>query len=152
MKCLNFNYLEHKNNSESDSESSSSEYSFESSSSSSDSETNDNKQSIKAKDKAKTEDDFDEFDDIRSMEVNRKLNHPERLHQDLCFNEPDQVRFKLEKSINFALKLRLIFNRQMKDHYVNVSLKTPHLALVIRYTLVNKLVKKTLVQGYEFKL
>lgn len=34
----------------------------------------------------------DEFEDIKSMEINRKMNHPERLHKDLCFNEPDQVR------------------------------------------------------------
>lgn len=33
----------------------------------------------------------DEFDDIRSMELHRKQNHPERLHPDLSFNEPDQV-------------------------------------------------------------
>ena len=31
------------------------------------------------------------FDDIRSMELHRKQNHPERLHPDLSFNEPDQV-------------------------------------------------------------
>ena len=33
----------------------------------------------------------DEFDDIRSMEIQRKRHHPERLHPDLSFNEPDQV-------------------------------------------------------------
>jgi ribonuclease-3 len=37
------------------------------------------------------EDSDDEFDDIRSMEINRKQNHPERLHPDLSFNEPDQT-------------------------------------------------------------
>lgn len=33
----------------------------------------------------------DEFEDIRSMEIDRKLKHPERLHSELSFNEPDQV-------------------------------------------------------------
>lgn len=33
----------------------------------------------------------EKFDDIRSMELHRKQNHPERLHPDLSFNEPDQV-------------------------------------------------------------
>lgn len=33
----------------------------------------------------------DKFEDIRSMEIHRKQNHPERLHPDLSFNEPDQV-------------------------------------------------------------
>jgi hypothetical protein len=37
-----------------------------------------------------TEQDED-FDDIRSMELHRKQNHPERLHPDLSFNEPDQT-------------------------------------------------------------
>lgn len=33
----------------------------------------------------------EKFEDIRSMELHRKQNHPERLHPDLSFNEPDQV-------------------------------------------------------------
>jgi hypothetical protein len=33
----------------------------------------------------------DEFEDLKSMEINRKQNHPERLHPELSFNEPDQV-------------------------------------------------------------
>jgi len=41
-------------------------------------------------DKIKQDSD-NEFDDIRSMEINRKQNHPERLHPDLSFNEPDQT-------------------------------------------------------------
>lgn len=47
------------------------------------------KQLTKKKKSTKPE---DEFEDIKSMEMNRKMNHPERLHSDLCFNEPDQVR------------------------------------------------------------
>jgi hypothetical protein len=35
--------------------------------------------------------DDDQFDDIRSMEINRKMNHPQRLHSNLSFNEPDQT-------------------------------------------------------------
>lgn len=35
----------------------------------------------------------EKFEDIRSMEINRKHNHPERLHPDLSYNEPDQVNF-----------------------------------------------------------
>ena len=33
----------------------------------------------------------EDFEDIRSMELHRKQNHPERLHPDLSFNEPDQT-------------------------------------------------------------
>ena len=43
------------------------------------------------KNSKKEETSDNEFDDIRSMEINRKQNHPERLHPDLSFNEPDQT-------------------------------------------------------------
>ena len=42
--------------------------------------------------KKNTGNNSEEFEDIKSMEMNRKHNHPERLHKDLCFNEPDQVK------------------------------------------------------------
>lgn len=68
---------------------SSSESGSSSSSSDSDSslDSKTSRNSSKKANKEKTE----EFDDIKSMEINRKLKHPERLHKDLCFNEPDQV-------------------------------------------------------------
>jgi hypothetical protein len=36
-------------------------------------------------------DEIEGFDDIRSMEINRKRNHPQHLHQDITFNEPNQT-------------------------------------------------------------
>jgi ribonuclease-3 len=59
-----------------------------SSSQSTDNEHDEKKSSSKKK---LTDDDLEEFDDIRSMEINRKMNHPERLHANLSFNEPDQT-------------------------------------------------------------
>ena len=50
------------------------------------------KNSEKTKNKGKE----DEFDDIRAMEINRKQNHPERLHPELSLNEPDQVAFAFD--------------------------------------------------------
>lgn len=36
-------------------------------------------------------DEFEGFDDIRSMEIDRKRNHPQHLHSDITFNEPNQT-------------------------------------------------------------
>ena len=49
--------------------------------------------SSRGKVKANSVEKEDDFDDIRSMEIHRKRNHPERLHPDLSFNEPDQVNY-----------------------------------------------------------
>lgn len=81
---------------DSESSSSDSEYSSESSSSDSssdaqaESKTSEENKAKKAVTKANKKED-EEFDDIRSMEIHRKQNHPERLHSNLTFNEPDQV-------------------------------------------------------------
>ena len=81
--------------SSSESESGSSSCSFSSSASGSSgrsrSSSSDNSKSRDTKRKQPKKKDDDEHDDIRSMEINRKLNHPERLHPELIFNEPDQV-------------------------------------------------------------
>ncbi len=62
-----------------------------SSMSSADSSGSENEKSKKEKVAKKSKKKPEEFHDIKSMEMNRKQNHPERLHKDLCFNEPDQV-------------------------------------------------------------
>jgi hypothetical protein len=76
-----------RNSSTSSSSSNSSSYS---SSSFSSSNSKSSKTKIK---KSKEKENDDEFEDIRSMEIDRKQKHPERLHSDLSFNEPDQVIF-----------------------------------------------------------
>ena len=76
----------------SDSESSNSSSSRSNSSTNSRSSSCDSKENTgekKEENKKKTKE--DEFEDIRSMEINRKQNHPERLHPELSFNEPEQV-------------------------------------------------------------
>ena len=78
--------------SDSESGSSSSSVSSSASGSSSRSSSSDSSKSSDTKRKLlKKKDHGDEHEDIRSMEINRKLNHPERLHPELIFNEPDQV-------------------------------------------------------------
>ncbi len=75
--------------SSSDSSGSNSSYSSKKSSSNCSSKSSKaRKDNDRQKDKKKSE----AFDDIKSMEINRKQNHPERLHTELSFNEPDQVR------------------------------------------------------------
>lgn len=66
--------------------SSSSSFSSESSSYSTSSSN-----SGKSSKKEKSLEENEELDDIRSMEIDRKQKHPERLHTDLTFNEPDQT-------------------------------------------------------------
>ena len=65
-------------------------------------------------------DDDDEFEDIRSMEIHRKQNHPERLHCDLCFNEPDQVRTNLRQLQHFSnihfVQIRALFSHFFALH------------------------------------
>ena len=75
-----------------DSNGSSSSSGSGSSMSSADSSGPENEKSKKEKVVKKSKKKPEEFHDIKSMEMNRKQNHPERLHKDLCFNEPDQVR------------------------------------------------------------
>ena len=75
-----------RNSSTSSSSSNSSSYS-----SSSFSSSNSKSSKTKIKKGKEKENDDDEFEDIRSMEIDRKQKHPERLHPDLSFNEPDQV-------------------------------------------------------------
>ena len=56
------------------------------------SSTNSSNASKKSKKNSKkNNEDDEEFEDIRSMEIDRKLKHPERLHSELSFNEPDQT-------------------------------------------------------------
>jgi len=79
-----------RNSSTSSSSSNSSSYS---SSSFSSSNSKSSKTKTKKSKEKENDDNDDEFEDIRSMEIDRKQKHPERLHPDLSFNEPDQVIF-----------------------------------------------------------
>ena len=94
IKKHNVSNTSSSSSSSSSNESSSSSYDSDSSSGSS-SDDDDDRVKNKPKKEKKKKDDDDEFDDIRSMEINRKLNHPERLHSDLTFNERDQVNYFL---------------------------------------------------------
>ena len=77
--------------------------------------------------KSEKKEDEHEFEDIRSMEIDRKLKHPERLHPDLSFNEPDQVNyFQLNFGMNFLFFIFQLFyfeSRPTKGHSVNASLR-----------------------------
>jgi hypothetical protein len=77
--------------SESTSDSSSGASSY-TSSTESEADTGGGDKAKKGKDPKAADEEVDEgFEDIRSMEMHRKQNHPERLHPNLSFNEPDQV-------------------------------------------------------------
>ncbi len=71
--------------------SSSSGASSYSSSSESEADNSKAKKSENKETKTVADEEDEGFEDIRSMEMHRKQNHPERLHSDLSFNEPDQV-------------------------------------------------------------
>ena len=77
--------------SDSDSSISSSDYNTSSGSGSDASTGSKSSKGSQDKEKKKGREKPEEFEDIKSMEIHRKQNHPERLHKDLMFNEPDQV-------------------------------------------------------------
>lgn len=86
--------LNSSGSSSSDSNSSLSSSEYSTSSNSDSDESTSSKLSLKSqgsKRKQKSRDKPEEFEDIKSMEKHRKQNHPECLHKDLLFNEPDQV-------------------------------------------------------------
>ncbi len=70
----------------------------------------------------------DDYEDIRSMELKRKQNHPERLHTDLCFNEPDQTnegplcKCKL-KNTTFGTRHQIYFGEQVLIIFRKLSLR-----------------------------
>ncbi len=88
------------------SSSSSSSGSSGSSGSSSDESSSDSGKISKGKDiKKDKKEKKEKIFDLKSMEMKRKYNHPEHLHKDLCFNEPDQV----NKILNYFWYFYIIF-------------------------------------------
>jgi ribonuclease III len=81
------------------------------------------------------------LDDIRSIEIKRKRKHPERLHPDLCFNEPDQTndgplcKCKL-KNTSFGIRHQIYFGEKpiepVCDQLSNNSNKLYHYRMNIR--------------------